>query len=110
MPLMRYFGFVGSALLLLLFGLDWYLPQPAVESVRAVTDRPAIRISSIEKLPERVVIDTSNPIAAAPPVHDVLRFFTNLDVGYGSAIATVMTLIILVVSVVFLWLQRRHAG
>jgi hypothetical protein len=31
MPLMRYFGFVGSALLLLLFGLDSYLPQPVVE-------------------------------------------------------------------------------
>ena len=61
MPLMRYFGFVGSALLLLLFGLDWYLPQPVVEPVRAVTDKPVIRISSIEKLPERVVIDTNLP-------------------------------------------------
>ena len=61
MPLMRYFGFVGSALLLLLFGLDWYLPQPVVEPVRSVADKPVIRIRSIEKLPERVVIDTSLP-------------------------------------------------
>ena len=67
MPLMRYFGFVGSALLLLLFGLDWYLPQPVVEPVRAVTDKPVIRISSIEKLPERVVIDTSLPTIVPPP-------------------------------------------
>jgi hypothetical protein len=72
MPLMRYFGFVGSALLLLLFGLDWYLPQPVVEPVRAVTDKPVIRITSIEKLPERVVIDTSLPTIVPPP--SVLEF------------------------------------
>jgi hypothetical protein len=45
MPLMRYFGFVGSALFLLLFGLAWYLPQPVVEPVRAVTDKPVIRLA-----------------------------------------------------------------
>jgi hypothetical protein len=67
MPLLRYFGFVGSALLLLLFGLNWYLPQPAVEPVGAVADRPVIRISSIEKLPEPVVIDTSLPTIVPPP-------------------------------------------
>jgi hypothetical protein len=67
MPLMRYFGFVGSALLLLLFALDWYLPQPVVEPVRAVAEKPVIRISSIEKLPERVVIDTSLPTIVPPP-------------------------------------------
>jgi hypothetical protein len=67
MPLMRYFGFVGSALLLLLFGLNWYLPQPVGEPVPAVTERPVIRISSIEKLPERVVIDTSLPTIVPPP-------------------------------------------
>ena len=68
MPVMRYFGFVGSALLLLLLGLDWYLPQPVVEPVRAVTDKPVIRISSIEMLPERVVIDTSLPTIVPPPI------------------------------------------
>jgi hypothetical protein len=67
MPLMRYFGFVGSALLLLLFALDWYFPQPVVEPDRAVTEKPVIRISSIEKLPERVVIDTSLPTIVPPP-------------------------------------------
>jgi hypothetical protein len=72
MPLMRYFGFVGSALLLLLFGLDWYLPEPVAEPVRAVTDKPVIRISSIEKLPERVVIDTGLPTIVPPPA--VLEF------------------------------------
>ena len=67
MPLMKYFGFVGSALLLLLFGLDWYLLEPVPEPVRADTDRPVIRISSIEMLPERVVIDTSLPTIVPPP-------------------------------------------
>jgi hypothetical protein len=67
MPLLRYFGFVGSALLLLLLGLNWYLPQPAAEPVGAVTDRPVIRISSIEKLPEPVVFDTSLPTIVPPP-------------------------------------------
>jgi hypothetical protein len=67
MPLMRYFGFVGSALLLLLFALDWYLPRPVIEPVRAVAEKPVIRISSIEKLPERMVIDTNLPAIAPPP-------------------------------------------
>jgi hypothetical protein len=67
MPLMRYFGFVGSALWLLLFVLDWYRPQPVVEAVRAVTAKPVIRISSIEKLPGRVVIDITLPTIEPPP-------------------------------------------
>jgi raffinose/stachyose/melibiose transport system permease protein len=45
-----------------------------------------------------------------PSYYAYQSFFTNLDVGYGSAIATVMTLIIVAVSVVFLWAQRRHPG
>jgi raffinose/stachyose/melibiose transport system permease protein len=45
-----------------------------------------------------------------PSYYSYQSFFTDLDVGYGSAIATVMTLIIVAVSVVFLWVQRRHAG
>lgn len=43
-----------------------------------------------------------------PSYYSYISFFTNLDVGYGSAIATVMTLIIIVVSALFLWVQRRH--
>ena len=33
MPLMRYFGFVGSALLMLLLGLNWFLPQAISEPI-----------------------------------------------------------------------------
>ena len=67
MPLMKYFGFVGSALLLLLVGLNWLLPQAASEPVRAEADRATIRISSVEKLPEKVDIDTSLPTIVPSP-------------------------------------------
>jgi hypothetical protein len=66
MPLIKYFGFVGSALVLLLIGLGWCFPQPS-EPLGGVTDRPAIRIASAEQLPERVIIDTSLPTIVSPP-------------------------------------------
>jgi hypothetical protein len=67
MPLMKYFGFVGSALVLLLLAMNWLLPEPANEPVRGGIERPVIRISSIETLPERVVFDTGLPYVAPPP-------------------------------------------
>ena len=66
MPLVKYFGFVGSALVMLLLGVSWYFPQPATESVHGGIDKSAIRISSIEKPLERVVIDTSLPTIVPP--------------------------------------------
>jgi hypothetical protein len=65
MPLLQYVGFVGGALLLMLLGAHWVLPQPAEAPVRSAA-RPAIRISSVERLPERVVIDTSLPTIVPP--------------------------------------------
>ena len=71
MPLLKYFGFVGSVLLMLLLGANWYFPEPITELVHNGIDKSAIRISSIEKLPERIVIDTSLPtIVPAPSVID----------------------------------------
>ena len=66
MPLSRYFGFVGIALLMLLLVSHWLLPESTAEPVRSGIDKTVIRISSIEKLPEKVVFDTSLP-AVAPP-------------------------------------------
>ncbi len=66
MPLVRYFGFVGSALVMLLFGVSWYSPQPIVKSAHGSIDKSAIRISSIENPPERIVIDTSLPTIVPP--------------------------------------------
>ena len=67
MPLIGYFGFVGSALLLVLIGMGWCLPPPAIDTPDSATTRSAIRIASAEKLPERVIIDSSLPTIAAPP-------------------------------------------
>jgi hypothetical protein len=67
MPLMKYFGFVGSSLVILLFGMSWCFPKPVSEPVRSGIDRPVIRISSVEKLPDRVDIDTNLPTIVRPP-------------------------------------------
>jgi hypothetical protein len=68
MLVVRYFVFVGSVLLVLLFGLDWCLPKSVSEPIQTDSDRPVIRIHSIGKLPEPVVIDTSLPtITPAAP-------------------------------------------
>lgn len=66
MPLIKYFGFVGSALALLLIASGWCFPQPS-EAPGGVTDRPVIRIASAEPLPERVIINTNLPTIVSPP-------------------------------------------
>jgi hypothetical protein len=66
MPLLRYFGFVGTALLTLLLVSHWLLPESTAEPIRSNTDKTFIRISSIDKLPEKVVFDTSLPYVAPP--------------------------------------------
>jgi hypothetical protein len=71
MALMKYFVFVGSALILGLFAMNWLLPAPTAEPVYSSIGRPVIRISSIETLPERVVFDTSIPYM--PPSSSVVR-------------------------------------
>jgi len=66
MPLGRYFAFIGSMLLALLFLADWYLPQPAAMPARTDVDRTVIRLHSSHKWPERIVIDTSLPTIVPP--------------------------------------------
>ena len=39
----------------------------------------AVKLAGIGNLAGKVVIDTNNPIADAPPVNGVLKFFTSLD-------------------------------
>jgi hypothetical protein len=67
MPLGRYFAFIGSTLLALLFLANSYLPQPAAMPARAGVDRTVIRLHSSQKWPERIVIDTSLPTIVPPP-------------------------------------------
>ena len=54
MPLIRYFSYVGSALLLLLIGLGWCLPPPASD-----TPEDAFRI--MIDLHERYALDGRDP-------------------------------------------------
>jgi hypothetical protein len=66
MPVLRYFLFVGVALLALFFVVDSYLPKMPTEASRAAADLSVIRIHSAQKWPERVVIDTTLPTITPP--------------------------------------------
>lgn len=70
MPIFRYFFFVGGALLALLFAANYVLPtSPVTQAITtASNEQPLIRIRSDRHLPERVVLDTSQPTIAAPAV------------------------------------------
>ena len=68
MPVARYLMFVGGTLLALLFLIDAYVPSQALVASHAVPsiDRNVVRIRSDQKLPERVVYDTSLPTIVPP--------------------------------------------
>jgi hypothetical protein len=66
MPLGRYFVFVGSLLLAMLFVADWCMPKLAAEPAPAAVDKTIIRIHSAQKWPEAIVIDTSLPTIVPP--------------------------------------------
>jgi hypothetical protein len=67
-PLGRYFVFVGSLLLGMLFVADWYLPSASSQTFfrEARVDKSIIRIKSAHKWPEPIVIDTSLPTIVPP--------------------------------------------
>lgn len=58
MPLLRYFLFVGAALLALMFASDAVLPRPPATGIASGAKLPVIRIHSERKGPEAVVLDT----------------------------------------------------
>jgi hypothetical protein len=70
MPIFRYFMFVGGALLALLFAADFIVPASPVGQAIATAsnEQPMIRIRSDRHLPDRVVLDTSQPAIAVPVV------------------------------------------
>jgi len=65
MPLLRYFTFVGGALLTLLFATSWYFPETEKIGHSDVT-KPVIRITSDRVGPPRVGFDTRIEAAAIP--------------------------------------------
>ena len=67
MPLLRYFIYVGGALLTLLFAVSAVVPAlPVVEASKSTTDLSIIRIHSDQKWPDRIVFDTSRPTVPPP--------------------------------------------
>ena len=68
MPLLRYFVFVGGALLALLLVSNVLLPEvPDATRADSGFDKSIIRIHSELKWPERVVFDTNQPTIIPPP-------------------------------------------
>jgi len=51
----------------------------AVLAVKGTVALEAVRAAGAEHLSGKTVIDTTNPIADAPPVNGVLRYFTTFD-------------------------------
>ena len=70
MPVLRYFLFVGGALLALLFAVDAFAPKApvvvAAAEASATTENPTLRIRSDRKWPDRIVFDTSLPTIVPP--------------------------------------------
>ncbi|WP_454624835.1 hypothetical protein [Bradyrhizobium cenepequi] len=67
MPVGRYIAWVGASLLALMYIADWCTPNALPEAAGDAVERPAIRIASLERPPELVVMDTSLP-TIVPPV------------------------------------------
>ena len=68
MPLARYFVVVGGALMALLFVFDFFSPKASADSgihSAGPVDKTTMRIRSEQKLPERIVFDTTQPTIAA---------------------------------------------
>jgi hypothetical protein len=71
MPVLRYFVFVGGALLALLFVADAYAPaQPVAAKADSVVaaENPTLRIRSDRKWPQAIVFDTTQATIVPPPV------------------------------------------
>ena len=72
MPIARYFIIVGGTLAALLFIAGWCLPTPPARFADQplALERAIIRIKSAHKWPEKIVLDTSQPTIAPPPVEE----------------------------------------
>ena len=73
MFLVRYFLYAGSALLALLFLVNWYgtaAPTTVAGDAQAQEsslDKQILRIQSAQKWPQKIVFDTSIPTIVPPP-------------------------------------------
>jgi hypothetical protein len=70
-PVARYFVYVGSVLVALLFVANWIWPSsepvPAQDgTAQAAADAPIARIHSTQKWPDKIEFDTSKPTIVPP--------------------------------------------
>jgi hypothetical protein len=74
MPVARYFLYVGGVLLALMFAIDAFMPQDVAVASHSAPglDKTTVRIHSVQKLPERVVYDTSLPTIVPPAAKTVI--------------------------------------
>ena len=88
MPVARYLLFVGGMLLALLFALDAFAPQQTVVTGNAAPsiNKTVVRIRSDQKLPERVVYDTSLPTIVPPAAATQIAAAPAADVGAQSQV------------------------
>jgi hypothetical protein len=68
MPILRYIVWVGTSLLALLFVANWFLPEPHQEAGHETIEKPVIRITSVQRPADSVLIDTNQPTTAPPPM------------------------------------------
>ena len=77
MPVLQYFGWVGSLLLAALLAANWCLPAPIVRQAGVPLDqRVKIRIHTDHKWPERVVFDTAGAMVTQK---------ANVEAGIGRS-------------------------
>ena len=83
MPVARYFLFVSGTLLALLFALDAFAPRQTVVADNAAPsiNKSVVRIRSDQKLPERVVYDTSLPTIVSQAAATQIAAAPAADVG-----------------------------
>ncbi|MEU8121432.1 sugar ABC transporter permease [Spirillospora sp. NPDC049024] len=69
-------------------------------------------IAALKAFPQIFVLTKGGPGGATnvPSYYSWVNFFEKSDVGYGSAISTVLTLLIVALTVVFLRMQGRELG
>jgi predicted lipid-binding transport protein (Tim44 family) len=68
MPLIRYFLYMGGALLAVLLLVGRYMDAPVSEVAQSGREPTVARIQSVQKWPEKIVFDTSAPRVRAPDV------------------------------------------
>ena len=84
MPLLHYFGWVGSFLLAALLATNWFFaPQIAAAPLSDIPldQKVQIRIHTDHKWPERVVLDTTH----STPAHDA-KAGSETDVGGSETV------------------------